>query len=339
MLRVLGIIGFAIAVYACKKIDYQAVFAIDACKMEIESGGDILTTLTQCARDSRLPGRVQEHIKSKLLNPNDSCFSQGNVAGIRSFIEEIRQFLLYRTRHLPVSIICGVSPAAIYAHQLSADEPFYVTIHGIDLAYQDIVPRYRRNDQEVDITSLYCNVTDSMMTIQLGGPNGLPIDENVQRLIVGRNDDIFVPIYQATPNDLGLTYQTHVARKGWMLPVQEGSWTGTKGEGLRIESFRAEMVDTVACKIRYRVFQQDYGISEWFSIRESAGLTGRDKRIEAIMFETLNCPDYRLEYQGHIENVGDTEWVTTGTWLGDPGKGQRLEALRIKLVGLKPDQD
>jgi hypothetical protein len=200
------------------------------------------------------------------------------------------------------------------------------------MTYEELRPRYLRDEVEVDITSLYCQQTEDVFTIQLGGANGLPIDDHVEKFIIGQHNDYFIKIHHSTPNSLGLSYQVHVEKRGW-LPVQnEGEWAGTKGEGLRIESFMADFSNPDTCQIHYRIHQKDYGTSEWIPMGEAAGKSGDNKQIEAIKIELINCAGYRLEYQGHVENVGDTDWISAGEWLGSPELNQRVEAIRLKIL-------
>ncbi len=333
MKRVIFLGIFFALLINCKKINYEAVFAIDDCKRSILDGEAIVSSIRKLSDREIIPIEIKSHLIDLInQNANTDCFDISNEKSILNHLEGIRFYLLYRKSELSKSLICSINPGELYAHQLDEVNATYLTITGINLTYEEMRPRYLRNGSEVDITSLYCQQDNNEFTIQLGGPNGLPIDQSVDKLIIGEYDDFLINVYHSTPNTLGLTYQAHVEKRGWLPPKKEGEWVGTKGEGLRIESFLADFNQTDTCKFHYKIHQKDYGTSEWIPMGTAAGKSGDKKQIEAIQIELINCSGHRFEYQGHIENVGDTDWIKEGEWLGSPELGQRLEAIKIKIL-------
>ena len=104
------------------------------------------------------------------------------------------------------------------------------------------------------------------------------------------------------PADVNIKYQVHVQNEGWMEPVLNGAFAGTKDKAQRIEAIKIWLVD-------------DAG----------EAVTG-----------------YSVEYRGHVENVGDVpqtagDWYADGAQLGTVGASQRLEALEVKIVKTKAD--
>ena len=104
------------------------------------------------------------------------------------------------------------------------------------------------------------------------------------------------------PADVNVKYQVHVQNEGWMEPVLNGDFAGTKDKGQRIEAIKIWLVD-------------DAG----------EAVTG-----------------YSVEYRGHAQDVGDLpqvagEWYTDGAQLGTVGDSKRLEALEVKIVKTKAD--
>jgi len=316
----------------CKKINYEAVFAVDNIIHQIQDGKDFRSSLQEGIEHPKLPAPIQEHLAEFQKSMNTICPNFNQPAAIIAYLDQVRAFLLYRRAELPNGFVCSTNPKEIFVHQLQKDQGFQFNIHGFGLNHENILPKYERNGTLVDIPKLYTDGNEKLLTIRLNGSNGLPIDENVAKLIIGLDSEYIIPVHQFEQSPFTLSYQSHLAKRGWLPPVYEGTWTGSKGEGLRMESFSASFADTSNCKIRYRVHQQDLGNSPWQANGQSAGITGEDKRIEAIWIELYDCDGYQLEYQGHVENVGDTEWVKMGDMLGSLGSGQRLEALRIKIL-------
>jgi uncharacterized protein YjdB len=65
---------------------------------------------------------------------------------------------------------------------------------------------------------------------------------------------------------------------------KNGAFSGTRGEGKRLEAIRIELYGAVAKKydIYYRVHVQSYGWLDWAKNGEAAGTTGLSKRLEGI---------------------------------------------------------
>lgn len=143
--------------------------------------------------------------------------------------------------------------------------------------------------------------------------------------------------------NIGIRYMSHIQNKGWEGTftnggVGEDSWTGTKGESLRLEAFKLYLSGNDADKfdIEYQAHVQNMGWLDAVRNGRFMGTTGVGLRIEAIRFKIVerqpnSFGEISIGYQSQIENQGWQEYVFDDTVTGTTGEGLRLEALRFYL--------
>ena len=324
---------FILFFVGCKKIDFVAVDLIDE-TIQILPDNNLTSYLYDFAQDEKLPSPISEHVQKILIEAADqNCSLDKNKNQIYHFLNDLKSYLLYRTQELPDYLICNSSADKIQLYKLNPGETFELTITGVGLDYDNLSPSYINSDQiQIDIPSLYCDQIDQSMILRLGGSNGLPMNESVKSIYLGQHKEWSIPVIHTPLSPYGLTYQVHVEKKGWMSPVGEGQWAGTRGEGLQMEAIKIVLENSKSCVLEYRIKAFGENSTDWMKPDDVAGDTGEAKKIEAIWIQLLNCSDYAVEYQGHIENVGDTEWIRSGNVLGKENSNQRIEAIRIRIV-------
>ena len=156
-----------------------------------------------------------------------------------------------------------------------------------------------------------------------------------------RLEGFMINVTKREGNLVGTTlyYRTHVQNIGWTDWVKEGEYSGTKGQGLRVEAIEIKLVvsqDLSTSKnsngIIYQAHVKDYG---WLPIAHDgqiAGTTGQARRIEAIRF--VDLPD-GLVVDGtvHCQDIGDVTATNikknTIVTLGTVGEGRRAEAITL----------
>lgn len=141
--------------------------------------------------------------------------------------------------------------------------------------------------------------------------------------------------------DRTIWYRAHCQQKGWMAPVKDGEWAGTKGEGLRLEAFKITPPPGVELEVTahlqgigdvvYKGIKR--GVSSGTNSSENdpiIGTVGESRRLEGFSIKlTKNPGNWKIYYQGHCQTIGDTAVCGEGEYCGTRGLSKRLEALRI----------
>lgn len=136
-------------------------------------------------------------------------------------------------------------------------------------------------------------------------------------------------------DDKTLTYQTHVQTYGWQSWVSAGEFSGTTGQGKRLEGICIKIQDQeVSGGITYQTHVQTYGWQGWKSNGDMAGTSGEGKRLEAIKISLTGdlTKTYDVYYRVHAQTYGWLDWAKNGEASGTAGYGKRLEAIQIVLV-------
>ena len=150
--------------------------------------------------------------------------------------------------------------------------------------------------------------------------------------------------------NLGITYNTYVQRKGWTGWQSDGAAAGTTGQSLRAEAIVMKLTgdDEKKYDLYYRVHVQSFGWLAWAKNGEVAGTTNLSRRIEAYEVAIVKKGEAAPErsaarnvayltvptvtYQTHVQRYG---WslgeVSNGATGGTTGQGLRMEALKIHL--------
>ena len=150
--------------------------------------------------------------------------------------------------------------------------------------------------------------------------------------------------------NLGITYNTYVQRKGWTGWQSDGAAAGTTGQSLRAEAIVMKLTgdDEKKYDLYYRVHVQSFGWLAWAKNGEVAGTTNLSRRIEAYEVAIVKKGEAAPErsaarnvayltvptvtYQTHVQRYGWGQGeVSNGALSGTTGQGLRMEALKIHL--------
>lgn len=133
-----------------------------------------------------------------------------------------------------------------------------------------------------------------------------------------------------------LTYDTHVAYKGWLAPSNTGSISGTVGQSLRVEALRIKLnlPSNVSGGIEYQTHVQNIGWQSPVTSNQIAGTTGRSLAVQAIKIHLTGdiAAQYSIYYRVQVQNVGWTSYAKDGEAAGSVGMNWRAEAIQIQLV-------
>ena len=84
----------------------------------------------------------------------------------------------------------------------------------------------------------------------------------------------------------GVSYTTHVQKKGWMSYSSNGVTSGTSGQGLRLEALKVKLTNAnYSGSIEYRAYCQTYAWTKWTRNNGLAGTSGEGKRMEAVQIK------------------------------------------------------
>ena len=126
-----------------------------------------------------------------------------------------------------------------------------------------------------------------------------------------------------------LTYQTHVARKGWCSWTIESQLSNSLNDKLDIQAIKIKHPDH---KIYYAVyFNETEGWSAEVSDGEQAGTTGKGKAVTGIKirFDETDASEFDVLYRVHTFNGEWTAWSKNGEEL--LSHGIKLNAIQIRL--------
>ena len=131
----------------------------------------------------------------------------------------------------------------------------------------------------------------------------------------------------------GVRYRTYVQKKGWLPWVSNGTFSGTKGESLRMEALKIGLID-VTGTVKYRAYVQKEGWQAWKQNEAMAGTKGENKRLEAVQIKLDGnvSLDYSIWYRVYAQKFGWMGWTSNGQSSGTSGYGYRLEGMQIKLL-------
>ena len=133
----------------------------------------------------------------------------------------------------------------------------------------------------------------------------------------------------------GVTYTTHVQKKGWLNWSVNGATSGTSGQSLRIEGLKIKLTNAdYTGSIQYRAYCQSYGWKPWVSNGAMAGTSGEAKRVEAIQVKLTGnmATNYDVYYRVYCQSYGWLDWAKNGATAGTSSLAKRVEAVQVKLV-------
>ena len=145
---------------------------------------------------------------------------------------------------------------------------------------------------------------------------------------------------------VGVEYRGHIENYGDYPTdgsfLQGPNLLGTKGDGLRLEAFLANLTNAPeGMHLAYRVHVQDIGWMDWAMDGEKAGTQSRGLRVEAIEMKLVDdggnmVAGYSVQYRGHVQNQGDLPangtWYADGQTLGTTGLSLQLEAVEVAII-------
>lgn len=137
-----------------------------------------------------------------------------------------------------------------------------------------------------------------------------------------------------------LSYQAHVAQKGWMTTVSAGQMAGTTGAKLNMEALIIHLKNTqVESPIRYRAKSIGVGWSDWSTSGIMTGTTGKKAPMEAIEIKLADAlaVNYDIFYRVHVSNIGWLGWAKNGERAGSSYYGYGIEAIEIQLLSKSDD--
>lgn len=126
-----------------------------------------------------------------------------------------------------------------------------------------------------------------------------------------------------------LSYQTHVASKGWGTWNSEGIFSNPLDQKLDIQAIK---IDFAGCKVHYAVyFNETEGWSAEVAAPEMAGTTGKGKPITGvkIRLDEAGAKDFDILYRLHTFDDTWTPWAKNGEEL--LSGGVKLNSLQIEL--------
>ncbi|WKY44073.1 GLUG motif-containing protein [Eubacteriaceae bacterium ES2] len=133
-----------------------------------------------------------------------------------------------------------------------------------------------------------------------------------------------------------IDYRTHIQNIGWEDEfVENGTMSGTQGQGLRLEAIEIQMNSDYDLGVSYRTHVENIGWEEnYVSDGQESGTDGQGLRLEAIELSLTGADaDYfDIYYQVHVQNLGWLDWASNGHPAGSAGFGYRLEGIRIVVV-------
>lgn len=130
-----------------------------------------------------------------------------------------------------------------------------------------------------------------------------------------------------------LSYNAHVANRGWLDAVDEGQAAGTTGQNLPMEAFEAALYwEGHNAGIRMRSAGADSVWGEWQT--KVSGTTGRGLALHAIAVELTGdiANSYDIYYRVHIANEGWLDWTKNGEGAGSLGTANAIQAYEMVLV-------
>ncbi len=131
-----------------------------------------------------------------------------------------------------------------------------------------------------------------------------------------------------------LNYRTHVQTIGWQGYVNDGSISGTTGQGKRLEAIELKLIHPEDGGISYQTHVEKIGWQDEVENGKLAGTTGQAKRLEAIRIKLTGriAEKYDIYYRVHSATYGWLDWAKNGASAGTEGLAKRLEAIEIRLV-------
>lgn len=136
------------------------------------------------------------------------------------------------------------------------------------------------------------------------------------------------------PQNVSISYNTHVQNIGWQSTVSDGQLSGTVGKNSRLEAIKIGLNTDKKLGLIYTTHVQNDGWHNNSFDNEISGTTGQAKRVEAIMIKLTgeDSDKYDIYYRAHVQNYGWLGWAKNGQPAGTSEYKCRLEAIQILIV-------
>lgn len=141
-------------------------------------------------------------------------------------------------------------------------------------------------------------------------------------------------------NDMGMVYQVHCEKVGWLPPVHDGQEAGTTGYGLRMEAIKINPPEGWVLFVRLHL--AGVGWVSYYDICHGndivMGTIGEGRRIEGIIIGVQERPKKarengeKLYFDVHQEHYGWRDLTSEGNATGSNGLSLRLEAIQIMII-------
>ena len=172
------------------------------------------------------------------------------------------------------------------------------------------------------------------------GTAGLRIGLEAIEIIVLPKDDTSIDTSGTSfinSEDFHVSYASMV--KGSFTDyVSDGEASGTIGEGLPLQGFKAEVMTpdhiAVGGGIKYSTHVSNLGWTNYQSDGNMSSYTGDGRTVEAIRLQlTGNIAGFfDVYYRVHSANMGWLGWVKNGAMAGTQGYGYQIESVEVVIV-------
>ncbi len=214
----------------------------------------------------------------------------------------------------------------------------YISAYQIKLVIKnDHISDYIGNRPYLGDKMLYQTQAQDIGWSKITDINYQTINPNVNKQIEAMR------FYVPDPSKDNIKIQSQVENVGWQDPVYNGEITGTEGQGLRLETFKAQLEGDIAQNqtLYYHSNVNTFNWAGYTNDFNPSGSIGIARPINGVEFQLINKNDKFHENQllpivsdtlcanGQVENKG---WLTnfnTSQPIGTTGEGLRLETISI----------
>lgn len=265
--------------------------------------------------------------KNTIINNKVKAISTETNEHVRVFIEESVDEKTYYSNTNKINI-SGWRMADFSNNQIKA----YVDEK--ELSNEQII-NYERKDVIAVIKN--CGTAEQNPT------PGFVVNINIENLSEGKHTlkvdfitekEQVIETYESNfyiDRQLYVEYEGHVQNVGWQNYVKNGQTAGTEGQSLRLEAFKAKLVNAPnGVKIKYRAVTENGNWGDWQEDGQISGTVGKSLKLEAIQIKLEETEEYSISYRAHIQNLGWQEWKKDAETAGF--EDRRIEAIQIKIV-------
>ncbi|MEA4805963.1 Ig-like domain-containing protein [Acetobacterium wieringae] len=141
-----------------------------------------------------------------------------------------------------------------------------------------------------------------------------------------RVEGFMIKLTGDVPEGAKIVYQVHVQNEGWMTPVENGEFGGTRGKSQRVESIRISLENLPGYDVYYRGHVQNVGdlpkvSGDWGWVKngEELGTTGSSQRLEELQVKIVKHEDLTYSKAGTYGPRTGIKEVTDNVIINTPG--------------------